>query len=141
MLADNDTSELLTHAHTIAIVGLSDNMDRPSYAVASYLKRNGYRIIPVNPLLTGPVLGQQPYASLRDIKEHVDIVDVFRRPEFLPEIVEDAIAIGANVLWTQLGVVNKSAAQRARAAGLQVVEDRCIAVEHRRLARYAHIVR
>ena len=140
MLSDYDLSELISEAQTIAVVGLSDQLDRPSYAVASYLKRNGYRIIPVNPLLKGPVLGMQPCASLRDIREHVDIVDVFRRSEYVPQIVEDAMSIGARAVWTQIGIVNEAAARRARAAGLLMVMDRCLAVEHRRVSRYAEMV-
>jgi predicted CoA-binding protein len=135
MLSDNEIKDVLQRAQTIAIVGLSDRKDRDSNGVARFLQRNGYRIIPVNPHLHGTVLGEQPYASLRDIREHVDIVDIFRRPEYLPEIVEDAIAIGADVVWGQLGVINQAAALRARQAGLGVVMDRCTAIEHRRLMR------
>lgn len=137
MQSDNQLHELLTRARTIAVVGLSDRQDRPSFGVASFLQRKGYRIIPVNPNLRGPVLGEQPYASLCDVREHIDIVNVFRRSEFLPAIVEDAIAANADAIWTQLDVVNFAAAQRARAAGLEIVMDRCIAIEHRRLSRYA----
>jgi predicted CoA-binding protein len=140
MLPDNEIKEILQRAQTIAVVGLSDRPERDSNGVARFLQRNGYRIIPVNPNLRGPVLGEQPYASLRDIREHVDIVDVFRRPEFLPQIVEDAIAIGADVLWAQLGVINRPAAQRAQQAGLGVVMDRCMAIEHRRLMRMVESV-
>src|SRR5215510_2571812 len=121
MLSDNEIREVLQRAQTIAVVGLSDRTARDSNGVARFLQRNGYRIIPVNPNLRGPVLGEQPYASLRDIREHVDIVDIFRRPEYVPQVVEDAIAIGADVVWMQLGVVNRAAAQRAHAAGLAVV--------------------
>lgn len=133
MLADNEIKELLTRARTVAVVGMSDRPDRPSYSVAAFLQRNGYRVLPVNPNLRGPVLGEQPYASLRDIAEHVDIVDIFRRPQYVPEVVEDAIAIGADVVWMQLGVGNRAAAARAEAAGLGVVFERCIAVERGRL--------
>jgi predicted CoA-binding protein len=140
MLPDNEIKEILQRAHTIAMVGLSDRPDRDSNGVARFLQRNGYRIIPVNPNLRGLVLGEQPYASLRDIREHVDIVDVFRRPEYLPQIVEDAIAIGADVVWAQLGVINRAAAQRAQQAGLGVVMDRCMAIEHRRLMRMVESV-
>src|SRR5215210_8752517 len=125
MLSDNETREILQRAHTIAVVGLSDRPERDSNGVARFLQRNGYRIIPVNPNLRGLVLGEQPYASLRDIREHVDIVDIFRRPEYLPQIIEDAIAIGADVVWAQLGISNRAAAERARQAGLGVVMDRC----------------
>ena len=135
MLSDNEIREVLQRAQTIAVVGLSERTDRDSNGVARFLQRNGYRIIPVNPNLRGLVLGEQPYASLRDIREHVDIVDIFRRPEYVPQIVEDAIAIGADVVWMQLGITNLAAAQRARQAGLGVVMDRCMAIEHRRLMR------
>jgi uncharacterized protein len=133
MLADNEIKDLLARARTVAVVGMSDRPDRPSYSIAAFLQRNGYRVLPVNPNLRGPVLGEQPYASLRDIAEHVDIVDIFRRPLYVPEVVEDAIAIGADVVWMQLGVGNQAAAARADAAGLGVVFERCIAVEHGRL--------
>ncbi len=135
MLSDNEIRELLQRARTIAVVGLSNRPDRDSYAVARFLQRNGYRILPVNPNLTEPVLGEQPYASLRDISEHVDIVDIFRRAEFVPQVVEDAIAIGADVVWTQLGIAHPAAAVRAHQAGLGVVINRCMAIEHRRLMR------
>ena len=114
---------------TIAVVGLSSDPGRPSYDVARYLQRAGYRIIPVNPNET-EVLGERAYASLRDIPEPVDVVDVFRRPAFVPAIVDDAIAVGAPVLWLQQGVVDTASAERARAAGLAVVMDRCMKVEH-----------
>ena len=135
MLSDNQIRSVLQRARTIAVVGLSDRPERDSHAVAGFLQRNGYRVIPVNPNLHGPVLGEQPYASLRDIKEHVDVVQIFRRPEHTPEVVEDAVAIGADVVWMQVGIENQAAAQRARRAGLGVVMDRCMAIEHRRLMR------
>lgn len=135
MLSDNEIRATLQRAHTIAVVGLSDSPSRDSYAVARFLQRNGYRIIPVNPNLSAPVLGEVPYASLRDIREHVDIVDIFRRPEAVPEIIEDAIAIGADVVWMQIGVGHLPAARRAQRAGLGVALDRCMAIEHRRLMR------
>jgi uncharacterized protein len=140
MLSDNEIREVLQRAQTIAVVGLSNRTDRDSNGVARFLQRNGYRIIPVNPNLHGPVLGEQPYASLRDIREHVDIVDIFRRPEYVPQIVEDAIAIGADVVWMQLGITNLAAFQRAKQAGLGVVMDRCMAIEHRRLMRMVESV-
>jgi predicted CoA-binding protein len=133
MLSDTDIRSLLQRARTIAVVGLSDRLDRASNSVARVLQRSGYRILPVNPNLRGPVLGELPYASLRDIREHVDIVDVFRRSEFVAGVVDEAIAIGADAIWTQFDVVDLAAARRAEAAGLGVVMDRCIAVEHRRL--------
>ncbi len=133
MLSDGEIRTLLQRARTIAVVGLSARPDRDSHAVARFLQRNGYRVIPVNPHLAEPVLGEQPYTSLRHIPLHVDIVNIFRRPEHVPEIVEDAMVIGADVVWMQLGVANPSATQRARAAGVGVVANRCIAIEHRRL--------
>jgi predicted CoA-binding protein len=135
MLNQEEMRALLKRARTIAVVGLSDNPERTSQQIAGVLQRAGYRIIPVNPHLRGPVLGEQPVASLRDITEHVDIVDVFRRPEHLPGIVEDAIAIGADALWMQPGTTHHEAALRAEEAGLGVVEDLCIAVMHRLLMR------
>lgn len=114
---------------TIAVVGLSSDPARPSYGVARYLQQHGYRIIPVNPN-EDVVLGEQAYPSLRDVPVPVDVVDVFRRPEAVPEVVEEAIAIGAPVLWLQQGVIHPQAAQRAQAAGLAVIMDRCIKVEH-----------
>jgi uncharacterized protein len=121
--------ELLKRARTIAVVGLSSSRMRPSYGVSEYMQRAGYKIIPVNPNET-EVLGQHAVARLEDIREKVDIVDVFRRPEFVPEIVESAIAIGAKAVWLQEGVIHEAAAQRARDAGLVVVMDRCILKEH-----------
>jgi predicted CoA-binding protein len=126
--------ELLKTSRTIAVVGLSPKRFRPSYGVAQYLQRNGYRIIPVNPLEV-PVLGEKSYASLDAVPEPVDIVNIFRRAEFVPEIVEAAIRVGAKAVWMQEGIVNEGAAERARAAGLTVVMDACISTEHRRLAR------
>jgi len=124
--------ELLRKSKTIAVVGLSGNPTRPSFGVSEYMQRAGYRIIPVNPQET-EILGEKVYARLEDIPEHVDIVDVFRRPEFVPEIVESAIRIGANALWLQEEVVHEEAAQRAREAGLVVVMDKCLLKEHRRM--------
>lgn len=126
-----NVSDLLRSARTIAVVGLSHKRYRPSYGVAEYMQSAGYRIIPVNPFET-EVLGEKSYASLDQISEHVDIVDIFRRPEFVPEIVETAIRIGARAVWMQEGVAHEEAAARARAAGLVVVMDRCILKEHRR---------
>jgi predicted CoA-binding protein len=124
--------ELLNASHTIAVVGLSSNIMRPSNGVSAYMQRAGYRIIPVNPNET-EVLGEKSYARLEDVPEPVDIVDIFRRPEYVPEVVESAIRIGAKAVWMQEGVVHEGAAQRAREAGLQVVMDRCILKEHRRM--------
>ncbi len=135
MLSELEIRDLLHTVRTIAVVGLSDNPNRDSHGVARYLQRNGYRIIPVNPQLHTPVLGEQPYATLRDLPMPVDLVNVFRRSEFVPEIVEGAIAIQAPAIWMQLGVVSPAGAARAAAMGLGVVMDRCIAIEHRRLMR------
>ena len=121
--------DLLRSARTIAVVGLSSNPMRPSYGVAQYLQRAGYRIIPVNPNEES-VLGEPAVASLEDIPEKVDIVDVFRRSEFVPAIAESAIAIGAKALWLQEGVISEGAAKRARDAGLFVAMDLCILKEH-----------
>ena len=124
--------ELLRASKTIAVVGLSSNPMRPSFGVSEYMQREGYRIIPVNPQ-ESEILGEKVYARLEDIPEHVDIVDVFRRPEFVPDIVESAIRIGANAIWLQEEVVHEEAAQRARGAGLAVVMDKCLLKEHRRM--------
>jgi predicted CoA-binding protein len=126
--------ELLRSARTIAVVGLSSNRKRPSHGVSEYMQRAGYRIIPVNPQET-EVLGERAYPSLEAVPEHIDIVDVFRRSEFVPEIVEAAIRVGAGGVWMQEGVADETAAQKARAAGLTVVMDRCILKEHRKLTR------
>ncbi len=124
-------AQILRGVKTIAVVGLSSNPMRPSYGVAEYLKTAGYRIIPVNPNET-EVLGEKAYARLEDIPEQVDVVDVFRRAEEVPAVAESAIRIGAKVLWMQLGIENGGAAERARAAGLVVVENACLLVEHKR---------
>lgn len=123
---------LLANTRTIAIVGLSDKPWRDSYRVAAYLQRHGYRILPVNPNLR-EVLGEKAYARLEDVPETIDLVDIFRRADAVPEIIDAAIVIGAKAVWMQEGVVHEAAAAKARAAGLQVVMDRCILKEHRRL--------
>ena len=127
-----DTAErILRESKVIAVVGLSDRPDRPSYGVARYMQEHGYRIVPVNPKLTGPVLGEQPYASLEDVPGHVDVVDIFRRSVDVPPVVDGAIRIGAGAVWMQLGISHGEAGARAEAAGLRVVMDKCMAVEHR----------
>ena len=126
-------SEILDSARTIAVVGLSAKRSRPSHGVAEYMKRAGYHIIPVNPL-ESEVLGEKCYPDLDSVPEPIDIVDIFRRSEFVPEIVEAAIRKGAKVVWMQEGVIHEDAARRAEAAGLRVVMDRCILKDHRRLA-------
>ena len=127
--------ELLANSRVIAVVGLSDRPDRPSHGVARYLQDQGYRIIPVNPRLTAPVLGEEPYPSLDAVPVRVDLVDIFRRSIDVPPVVDAAIRIGAPTVWMQLGIVHEEAAQKARAAGIQVVMDRCTAIEHRALVR------
>lgn len=126
---DDPIHDLLARSKVIAVVGLSSKPHRPSFGVARYLQSVGYRIIPVNPNET-EILGEKSYARLEDVPIQVDIVDVFRRSEFVPPIVESAIAIGASVVWLQEGVVHETAAARARAAGLEVVMDRCTLKEH-----------
>ena len=126
--------EILHSARTIAVVGLSNKRFRPSYGVSEYLKRVGYRIIPVNPL-EDEVLGEKSYPDLDSVPVPVDVVDIFRRSEFVPEIVEAAIRNGAKAIWMQEGVIHEQAARRAEAAGLTVVMDHCILKEHRRLAQ------
>jgi predicted CoA-binding protein len=128
----NTLRRILKQSRTIAVVGLSANWWRPSYFAAKYMQEHGYRIIPVNPAYP-EVLGEKCYASLRDIPEKVDIVDCFRKSEEIPPIAADAVAIGATVLWMQIGVINHDAAATARAAGLDVVMDRCVKIEHARL--------
>ena len=123
---------ILKTNRVIAVVGLSANWYRPSYFAAKYMLDHGYRVIPVNPSYQD-VLGQKCYPSLRDIPEKVDIVDCFRKSGEILPLAEDAIAIGAKVLWMQLGVINEAAAERARQAGLEVVMDRCVKIEHARL--------
>jgi len=127
--AGDPTSELLKTSHTIAVVGLSSRKHRPSYGVAEYLQSVGYRVIPVNPAET-EVLGEKCYARLEDVPDSVDIVDVFRRSEFVPEVVDSAIRIGARGVWMQEGVMHPEAAERARRAGLVVIMDACILKEH-----------
>jgi predicted CoA-binding protein len=129
-----NTSEILRRSKTIAVVGLSNKRFRPSYGVSEYMQHAGYRIIPVNPA-ESEVLGEKSYPDLESVPEHVDIVDVFRRSEFVPEVVDAAIKIGANCVWMQEDVVNEDAAVKAREAGLDVVMDRCILKEHRKMMR------
>ena len=133
-MGNADIKEILTKYKNIAVVGLSPDEGKPSYEVAAYLQRAGYRIVPVNPACQ-EILGERCYPTLLDIPGEVEIVDVFRRSEFLPDIVEQAIAKEAKVVWMQEGVVNEPAAARAEGAGLTVVMDRCLLKEHNRLAR------
>jgi predicted CoA-binding protein len=126
--------DLLRKSSVIAVVGLSSKKFRPSYGVAEYMQKEGYRIIPVNPNET-EVLGEKAYARLEDVPGHIDIVDIFRRSEFVAPLVDEAIRRGASAVWMQEGVVDEEAAEKARAAGLAVVMDRCILKEHSRYFR------
>ncbi len=126
--------ELLGTARVIAVVGLSSKKSRPSFGVSQYMQRAGYRIIPVNPGET-EVLGEKAYPSLDAVPEKIDIVDIFRRSEFVAEIVDQAIQAGALAVWMQEGVIHEDGAAKARAAGLTVVMDRCILKEHQKLSR------
>src|SRR5258708_35923441 len=123
---------ILKHSKTIAVVGLSSKRLRPSYGVSEYMQSAGYRIIPVNPAETY-VLGEKAYPDLESVPEPIDIVNIFRAPEFVPAVVDSAIAIGAKSVWMQEDVIHEAAAEKARNAGLDVVIDRCILKEHRRL--------
>ena len=130
----NTLRRILKQYRTIAVVGLSANWYRPSFFAAKYMQEHRYRIIPVNPSYKGQeILGEKVYASVRDIPEKVDIVDCFRKSEDIEPIADEAIAIGAKVLWMQIGVMNEKAAAKARKAGLEVVQDRCVKIEHGRL--------
>ena len=129
----NEISEILHNARTIAVVGLSSKRFRPSYGVTEYMQRSGYRIIPVNPN-EAEILGERCYPDLDSVPGTVDIVDIFRRSEFVPEIVEAAIRKGARAIWMQEGVVHEAAAKRATEAGIVVLMDRCILKDHRRFA-------
>ena len=131
--SDREIDGILTTARTVAVVGLSDKPNRDSYRVADYLQRHGYRIVPVNPAAAA-ILGEKSYPDLASIPSAiaVDVVDIFRKPEFVSAVVEAAIARHARVVWMQLGIVHNAAAEKARAAGLGVVMDRCIKVEHAR---------
>jgi hypothetical protein len=128
----NTLRRILKETRTIAVVGLSANWWRPSYFAAKYLKEHGYRIIPVNPQYE-EVLGEKCYLNLRAIPHKVDVVDCFRKSDEIPPLADDAIAIGAKVLWLQIGVINPVAAEKAQKAGLDVVMDRCMKIEHGRL--------
>ncbi|WP_375397977.1 CoA-binding protein [uncultured Sphingomonas sp.] len=132
---DDDIFALLNRSRTVAMVGASDRPDRPSYRVMKVMQDHGYRVIPVNPQITGEhVHGEYVFRDLAQIGEPIDIVDIFRRPQMAGEAVDAAIAAGAKAVWMQLGVINEAAAARAEAAGLLVVMDRCPAIELRRLS-------
>lgn len=127
-MPDSITS-ILERYKTLAVVGLSSKPTRPSYGVASYMKAHGYRVIPVNPN-EQRVLGKKAYATLEEVPEPVEVVVVFRKPEYVPAVVESAIRKGAKVIWMQEGVTHEEAARRAREGGLEVIQDRCILKEH-----------
>lgn len=129
---DRTLKEILMTIRTVASVGVSSNAEKPSYGIFSYLKAHGYHMIPVNPGAS-EILGNKVYADLASIPEKIDVVQVFRKPEDVPPVVEQAIRVGAKVVWMQEGVVNEAAAQKAEAAGLKVVMDRCMRETHRRL--------
>ena len=126
------TIEAILNYRNIAVIGISDDPDRPSYDIASFLDEHGYNIIPVNPNLK-EWKGKKCYPDLKSIPVKVDVVDIFRRPEFVPPIVDEAIAIKAKAVWMQTGIVNEEAAAKARAAGLEVVMNRCMRTEYKRL--------
>jgi predicted CoA-binding protein len=130
MTVTDEIGDLLKRSKTIAVVGLSDSPLRPSYGVSAYMQTQGYRIIPVNPQIKG-ALGEKAVASLSDLGEAIDIVDVFRRSEFVPQIIDEAIRLKVPAIWLQEGVVHEEAAEKARKAGIFVVMDRCILKEHR----------
>lgn len=130
--SSSEIVDILIGCRTIAIVGLSDQPNRISYRVGSYLKKRGYRIIPVNPF-KNEIMGEKCYPDLYAIPEHIDIVDIFRDVEAIPGIVEEAIGIGAGIVWMQLGLVHNEAAKKARKAGLCVVQSRCLMAEHEKL--------
>src|ERR1043165_7208308 len=132
MNIDDEMRQILLSAKTVASVGLSSNPQKESYGIVWYLQEQGYRIIPVNPTAT-EILGEKAYPDLESIPEKIDVVQVFRKPEDVPPVVDSAIKIGAKVVWMQEGIVNVEAARKARAAGLQVVMDACMRTTHRRL--------
>jgi uncharacterized protein len=129
--ATDEIGELLKRTKTIAVVGLSDSPLRPSYGVSAYMQSHGYKIIPVNPSIKG-ALGEKAVASLGEIEEKIDMVDVFRRPEYVPELVDEAIRLKVPAIWLQEDVIHEEAAEKARKAGIFVVMDKCILKEHRR---------
>lgn len=128
---DEDARKVMNQYKTVAVVGLSTNPEKPGHYVPKYLKEHGYTVIPVNPTAKGEILGEKVYAGLKEIPQKVEIVDIFRPPKDVPPIVEDAIAIGAKVVWMQEGIVNNAAAERAKAAGLTVIMDKCMMKVHR----------
>ena len=131
--ADERVREILAGMKRVAVVGISEKPDRPSHGIARFLVGRGVQILGVNPVLKGPVLGAEVYAALRDVPGPIDVVDVFRRSDAVPEVVDEAIAVGAKVVWLQEGIVHEAAAAKATAAGLDVVMDRCLYKEWLRL--------
>ncbi len=129
---DKTIKDLLDNCTTIAVVGLSDNSEKTSWRVARYMKEHGYRIIPVNPTIK-EALGEKAYPSLKDVPEKIDIVNIFRRSNDVPPVADEAIEVKAKAIWMQQGIVNEESAHKAESAGLKVVMDRCIMVEHARL--------
>lgn len=127
----DEIGELLKRTKTIAVVGLSDSPLRPSYGVSAYMQSHGYKIIPVNPSIKGS-LGEKAVASLADVEEKIDMVDVFRRSEYVPELVDEAIRLKVPAIWLQEDVIHEEAAEKARKAGIFVVMDKCVLKEHRR---------
>ncbi len=127
---ENTISQIFSHAKTIAIVGLSNKPESSSFGIGLYLLRNGFTVIPINPMVE-EVFGIPSKKTLQETTEQIDIVDIFRRPEFIPGIVDDSIVIGAKAIWMQTGIVNEFAAEKARSVGIPVVMDRCISVDHR----------
>ena len=132
MNSDKEMKEILLSTKVIASVGLSGNQQKESYGIAAYLQEQGYQIIPVNPTAT-EILGEKAYPDLESVPVKIDLVQVFRKPEDVPPVVDDAIKVGAKAVWMQEGIVNEEAAQKAREAGLQVVMDACMRATHRRL--------
>ena len=130
---EREVADILRKSKTVAVVGISDKEERDSHKVARYLKNHGYRIIPVNPKLT-EVLGETCYPDLRSVPDHIDVVDVFRSIDAIPSIVEEAVAVGADVVWMQIGLQHEEAAEKARKAGLAVVMNRCMKIEHSQLS-------
>jgi uncharacterized protein len=130
-ISDEEARTVMGRYKTIAVVGLSGNPEKPGHYVPKYLKDHSYTIIPVNPMAKGEILGEKAYAGLKDIPQKVDVVEIFRPAKDVPPIVEDAIAIGAQVIWMQEGIVNNAAAERAKAAGLTVIMDKCMMKVHR----------
>lgn len=131
IVSDEEVDEILEKSRTVAVVGISNKEDRPSFQVAKYLKEHGYKIIPVNPRLE-EILGEKAYRSLKDIPEPIDVVDIFRRPEAIPPVVDEAIDAGAKVVWMQLGLAHNESACRAEEKGLKAVQNKCMKIEHSR---------